>query len=74
MHNFKQFDVESRVNRFKAEDFYFVRNQLALKKDVNVAPVKADTREVIHVMIDYQSLQSLGKMDETQVSGQFGNL
>lgn len=26
MQNFKAFDSQSRVNKFKAEDFYFIRN------------------------------------------------
>lgn len=32
LHHYKKFDRESRVNKFKAEDYYFIRNQLALKK------------------------------------------
>ena len=65
MHHFKKYEVESRINKFSVEDYYFVRNQLALKKDLNQPPPQPDLREVIHVMIDHASLLSLGRMDET---------
>ena len=43
------------------EDLYYIRNGITLKKDPSL--FEPDNREVIHVMIDYASLQSLGKID-----------
>ena len=33
MYHYTKYDRETRVNKFKAEDYYFVRNELALKRD-----------------------------------------
>jgi hypothetical protein len=50
MHNYDTFDRDTRINKFRVEDYYFIRNQLRLKKDLK--EVEPDNREVIHVMID----------------------
>jgi hypothetical protein len=66
-HHIKQFSVDSKVNRFRAEDYYFIRNNIPLQN--NKEAVKAepkDDREVIHVMIDYASLVSLSQMNHIQ--------
>jgi hypothetical protein len=50
MHNYDTFDRDTRINKFRVEDYYFIRNQLRLKMDLK--EVEPDNREVIHVMID----------------------
>ena len=55
MHNFKAFDNQCRVNKFKAEDYYFLRNQITHEQP----KAKKTDQEVIHVMIDYASLSNL---------------
>jgi hypothetical protein len=67
-HHFKQFNKDSRINKFKVEDFYYIRNGIALKKDPSL--IEPDNREVIHVMIDYASLQSLGTIENQNNNSQ----
>ena len=67
MHHFKKYNVDSRINRFRAEDYYFLRNHIPLQEEPTLTHKKSyldKSKEVIHVMIDQASLYSLGNINQ----------
>lgn len=67
MHHFKKFNVDSRINRFRAEDYYLIRNYIPLEEEPPLREKKSyldKNKEVIHVMIDQASLFSLGNIGQ----------